>query len=95
MEGARRRGNARDLRAFPLPQEDSVSNIEDAVEQASRRAAQLPGVAWVGQGEEAGEPVIRIELEAPHYLAQIRSQIPANVDGFRVVFQVGGPVRAQ
>jgi hypothetical protein len=67
--------------------------IAEVLAEWSPRWIALPGVTAVGQGAlPSGAPCIRVYLRVRD--AGLERRIPRQVEGYRVVFQVSGEIRA-
>ena len=67
-------------------------NIEDVFSQHEQSLMSTPGVAAIGIGEEAGQPVIVVMLETPQ--AKNDLKLPAQIEGFPVRIEIAGKIEA-
>ena len=83
-------GNANqinEVRAMP-------STIEAVKAKHTKELMALPGVVSVGIGRDAaGKPAIMVGLKGPH--PETRARIPHSLDGYPVVVQEIGAIRAE
>jgi hypothetical protein len=69
-------------------------SIQEAKRQHEQQFLNLPGVVSVGIGLDAnGNPAIIVGLEAPN--PEVEAKIPDRLEGFPVVVQTIGPLKAQ
>jgi hypothetical protein len=71
--------------------EQIMGDIAAALQEAQRWLDSVPGVAAVGETECDGRPCIYVYVTSPEAAAQI----PAELQGHRVVIQSGEPIQAQ
>lgn len=65
--------------------------IADVLRDHTPELMALPGVIGTGQGAKDGKPVILVIVTAG---SGAGSRIPGEIEGYRVVLQETGPVRA-
>jgi hypothetical protein len=69
------------------------TTIEAVLEEHTDALMSLPGVVGTAHGECAGEPCIKVYVvqETP----QLHERIPAAIEGYRVVVEEIGEIRAR
>jgi hypothetical protein len=67
-------------------------NAEEAFNRSESRLMSIPGVVGVGMSESGGRPVISIMVNA--LTPELRSRLPANVEGVPTRIDVVGDVSA-
>jgi hypothetical protein len=69
-----------------------MATIDQVLQQHQQRLVSLPGVTSVGEGEEAGQPVIRITVK--NLTPELRRELPQQLGGFAVKIEVSGEISA-
>jgi hypothetical protein len=69
-----------------------MGDLEATLRRRGGDIASLPGVAGVAQGRQAGRPCIRVFLETDD--SSVAERIPSEVEGYPVVVERPGPLRA-
>lgn len=67
-------------------------DVNDAKAKLARRLIELPGVTAIGVGESGGSPCIRVWVT--ELSDKLRGAVPHSVEGFAVVVEESGPIRA-
>ena len=70
----------------------NARTIEEALEEATDRLMAVRGVVATGIGDCAGSPCIKIFVAEK--TPELLEQIPAAIDGYAVVIEESGPIRA-
>jgi len=71
----------------------AAKTIEEAVSRHAPDLMALPGVVGVAQGQCGGRPCIRVYVIEK--IPELEQKIPARLDGFPVVIDVTGEIRAK
>ena len=66
--------------------------IEQVLNEKTNEWMTIPGVAGVAIGEFKGKPCIRIFTSARPQ--QLRAKIPPTIEGYPVIIEQTGPIRA-
>jgi hypothetical protein len=73
---------------------ERMQTIKDVKRAHEAQLLSLPDIASVGIGrDENGNPAIIVHLARPNPATE--SKIPETIDGFPVIVNVSGPVKAQ
>lgn len=67
-------------------------DISAALEQLSRQIMTLQGVAAIGESVCDGEPCLKVYVV--DLTPEVEARIPATFDGYRVVIEKSGEIRA-
>lgn len=66
--------------------------LEQVIKEVSKDWILMPGVVSVAQGEDEGKPCILVLCTCKP--SQLRSKIPTNVEGYRVIIQNTDSIKA-
>jgi hypothetical protein len=66
--------------------------IEQVLNEKTDEWMAIPGVAGVATGESKGKPCIRVFTSARPQ--QLRAKIPPTIEGYPVIIEQTGPIRA-
>ena len=69
-----------------------MADIQQTLSKHEARLMALPGVVGVGEGEDAGRPVIVVLARSGR--AALQARLPASLDGFAVQVQLAGEITA-
>ena len=67
--------------------------ISDVLDKYTEQWLQIPGVVGTGEGKSAGKPCILVFTTGNTKV--IKKKIPKTVDGYTVVFQGTGKIKAR
>lgn len=74
--------------------DEMSSKIQDVKAKHEKRLMQMPGVVSIGIGkDQTGKTAIIIGLDRPR--PDIEAKIPQSLDGYPVIVQTIGPIKAQ
>ena len=76
----------------PKANQVAVKSIEEVIREHARELMSIPGVVGVGQGLCDGKSCIKIFVAGK--TAEMEQKIPSVLDGFPVVIEVTGPIKA-
>jgi hypothetical protein len=69
-------------------------SIQDVKKKHEARLMSFPGVVSVGIGRDPqGNPAVIIGMDSPR--AETQAQIPPQLDGYPLLIQIVGPLKAQ
>jgi hypothetical protein len=69
-------------------------SIQDVKKKHEARLMSLPGVVSVGIGRDPqGNPAVIVGMDSPR--AETQAQIPTQLDGYPLLIQIVGPLKAQ
>jgi hypothetical protein len=81
------------LVSYCLAKEVNLMKVEDVMEKHQEQLMTLPDVVGVGVGEDDnGRPVIVVMVKA--VTKELKSNLPANLEGFNVKVDVTGEISA-
>jgi hypothetical protein len=83
------------LCAFFYPGDKIMTpSIQDVKKKHEARLMSLPGVVSVGIGRDPqGNPAVIVGLDSPR--SETRARIPPQLDGYPLIIQIVGPLKAQ
>jgi hypothetical protein len=71
-----------------------IPSIQDVKKKHEARLMSLPGVVSVGIGRDPqGNPAVIVGMDSPR--AETQAQIPTQLDGYPLLIQIVGPLKAQ
>jgi len=71
-----------------------TTSIQDVKKKHEARLMSLPGVVSVGIGRDPqGNPAVIVGLDSPR--SETQARIPAQLDGYPLLIQIVGPLKAQ
>jgi len=69
-------------------------SIQDVKKKHEARLMSLPGVVSVGIGRDPqGNPAVIVGMDSPR--AETQARIPPQLDGYPLLIQIVGPLKAQ
>jgi len=66
--------------------------IEQILDENAEKWLSINGVVGVGVGQEAGKPCLKIY--ATSLTPELNKEVPNEIDGYQVVFEITGPFGA-
>lgn len=80
-------------RTEPAASSEVTMSIEAAQEQLTAKLISMPGVTGIAIGECGGKPCVKIMLEKK--TQELMAEIPSTYEGFPVIVEETGEIRAQ
>jgi hypothetical protein len=67
--------------------------VAEVLKKYTEKWMKIPGVIGTGEGESGGNPCIKVFIE--HNSIAIKKKIPKIVDGYKVVLEETGKIKAR